>query len=87
MSSLAHERQKTAALARSLAVSQAAFYVYVSASKRTQARAATNRKAINNALNANPDWRDMPIPDSVFNSLYANRPRILSRPASGVTVR
>ncbi|CBW74358.1 unnamed protein product [Mycetohabitans rhizoxinica HKI 454] len=40
MSSLAHERQKTAALARSLAVSQAAFYVYVSASKRTQARAA-----------------------------------------------
>lgn len=86
-SKLSDEQAKSASLALSLARSQAAFDAYVTASKKTQERASTNQKKVNDALNANPDWRDEPVPDDVFDSLYGNRPGTAARPASGVAAR
>lgn len=84
---LSDEQAKSASLAQSLAASQAAFDAYVTASRATQQRADHNQKAVNDALNAHPDWRDEPVPDDVFDSLFGNRPGTEARPASGVAAR
>jgi hypothetical protein len=86
-----HERADTAeskvsALSASLAASQAAFDAYKTAQTLTQARAATNQKKVDNALQAHPDWTSTVVPADVFDSLYGNRPRAASsQPASAVS--
>jgi hypothetical protein len=84
---LSDEQDKNAALALSLAASQGAFDAYIKATKATQVRASTNQTKVNDALKANPAWRDEPVPDAVFDSLFGNRPGTATRPASGVPAR
>jgi len=78
--------EQNTALQQSLASTQAAFDAYATATKQATQRAVTNQKKVSDALASHPDWRDEPVPDDVFDSLFGNRPRASTeQPASAVS--
>jgi len=71
--SLKAEQAKVQVLEHSLVATRNSLNVYMARAKATATRAAKNQKELTRALEANPDWRDTPVPDAVYNGLYGNR--------------
>jgi len=69
------EQAKVQILEHSLVATRNSLNVYMARAKETAARAAKNQKELTRALQAHPDWRDNPVPDAVFDSVYHDRPR------------
>jgi len=71
--SLKAEQAKVQVLEHSLTATRNSLNVYMTRAKATAARAAQNQKELTRALEANPDWRDTPVPDAVYSGLYGHR--------------
>jgi len=71
--SLQAERTKVAVLDHTLTATRSSLNVYMARAKASAARADKHQKEVSRALESNQDWRDAPVPDAVFDSLYPDR--------------
>jgi len=79
---LAEAQAEVTVLEHSLTATRNSLNVYMTRAKATAERADQNQKELTRALQANPDWRDGPVPDAVFDGLYRGRPPATARSAT-----
>jgi|GEM_PF-2793197 len=70
---LTTEQAKVVVLDHTLVATRHSLNVYMARARATAALADTKKKELTRALESHPDWRDTPVPDAVFDSLYKDR--------------
>jgi len=71
--SLKAEQARVLKLEHTLIATEKSLATYVARAKATAERRDKNQKEVTHALESHPDWRDLPVPDAVYDSLYGNR--------------
>jgi len=67
---LAAAQTQVQMLDNTLAATRRSLNVYMERTRATAARLAQRQKELTHALENHQDWRDAPVPDAVFDSLY-----------------
>jgi len=71
--SLKAEQARVLKLEHTLLATEKSLATYVARAKATAERRDKNQKEVTHALESHQAWRDMPVPDAVYDSLYGNR--------------